>query len=212
MIKNKTCGKEANWSQRVYAFLNHYEISNDTYCLPIVWRRLVSSFPYHQSNKQLYCMDSQSNDWRTISVFNKLHKHLMNLRLCWPVLSHSVVPDSLQPHGLQPARLLCPWGFSRQEHWRELSCPPLGDLPDPGIEPCITGGFFTIWATREVNRKLKPKFILCYNYLQNNNQQFVYREEICHRGLKILLCVRLLSSSPESTFTHCDLISSPEKM
>ena len=25
------------------------------------------------------------------------------------VLSCSVVPDSLQPHGLQPARLLCPW-------------------------------------------------------------------------------------------------------
>ena len=38
--------------------------------------------------------------------------------------------DSLQPHGL-----LCPWGFSRQEYWSELPCPPPGDLPDPGIEP-----------------------------------------------------------------------------
>ena len=28
------------------------------------------------------------------------------------VLSRSVVSDSLLPHGLQPARLLCPWGFS----------------------------------------------------------------------------------------------------
>ena len=26
-------------------------------------------------------------------------------------------------------------GFSRQECWSGLSCPPLGDLPDPGIEP-----------------------------------------------------------------------------
>ena len=25
--------------------------------------------------------------------------------------------------------------FSRQEHWSELPCPPLGDLPDPGMEP-----------------------------------------------------------------------------
>ena len=25
--------------------------------------------------------------------------------------SHSVVPDSQRPHGLQPARLLCPWDF-----------------------------------------------------------------------------------------------------
>ena len=28
------------------------------------------------------------------------------------VLSHSVVSDSLGPHGLYPARLLCPWDFS----------------------------------------------------------------------------------------------------
>ena len=26
-------------------------------------------------------------------------------------VSRSVVPDSLQPHGLQPTRLLCPWDF-----------------------------------------------------------------------------------------------------
>ena len=43
--------------------------------------------------------------------------------LCDPVL------------GLQPARLLCPWGFSRQEHWSGMPCPPPGDLPNPGIEP-----------------------------------------------------------------------------
>ena len=34
-----------------------------------------------------------------------------------------------------PARLLCPWGFSRQEHWSGLPCPPPGDLSDPGIGP-----------------------------------------------------------------------------
>ena len=28
-----------------------------------------------------------------------------------------------------------PTGFSRQEYWRGLPCPPPGDLPDPGIEP-----------------------------------------------------------------------------
>ena len=26
-------------------------------------------------------------------------------------------------------------GFSRQEYWSGLSCPPPGDLPNPGIEP-----------------------------------------------------------------------------
>ena len=32
------------------------------------------------------------------------------------VLSRSVVSSSLQPQGLQPSRLLWPWGFSRQEY------------------------------------------------------------------------------------------------
>ena len=51
------------------------------------------------------------------------------------VLSHSVMSDTLQPHGLQPSRFLCPWGFSRQEYWSGLPCPPPGDLPNQGIEP-----------------------------------------------------------------------------
>ena len=32
--------------------------------------------------------------------------------------------NSLWPHGLQPTRLLCPWGFSRQQYWSGLPCPP----------------------------------------------------------------------------------------
>ena len=36
-------------------------------------------------------------------------------------------------------------GFSRQEYQSGLSCPPPGDLPDPGIDwvTCFAGGFFT---------------------------------------------------------------------
>ena len=49
-------------------------------------------------------------------------------RLC---VSRLVMSDSLRPHGLQPARLLCPW----QEHWSGLLFPSPGDLPEPGIEP-----------------------------------------------------------------------------
>ena len=50
------------------------------------------------------------------------------------VLSGSVMSDSLRPHGLKPARLLCPWGFSRQEYQSGLSCPPPGDLLNLAIE------------------------------------------------------------------------------
>ena len=49
--------------------------------------------------------------------------------MCCAVLSCSVVSNSL------PARLLCPWGFSRQEYWSGLPCPPPGDLPNPGSKP-----------------------------------------------------------------------------
>ena len=44
-------------------------------------------------------------------------------------------------------------GFSRQEYWRGLLCPPPGDLPHPGIEStslmslALAGGFFTPSAT-----------------------------------------------------------------
>ena len=35
-------------------------------------------------------------------------------------------------------------GFSRQEYWSGLLCPPPGDVPDPGIEPMHVGsGFLT---------------------------------------------------------------------
>ena len=44
-------------------------------------------------------------------------------------------------------------GFSRQEYWSRLPCPPPGDLPNPGIQPAslaspvLAGGFFTTSAT-----------------------------------------------------------------
>ena len=50
-------------------------------------------------------------------------------------LSHSVVSNSWQPHGLYPSRPLRPWGLSRPKHWSGLPCPPSGDLSNPGIEP-----------------------------------------------------------------------------
>ena len=51
--------------------------------------------------------------------------------------------DSLQPHQA-PLSM----GFSRQEYWSGLPCPPPWDLPNSGIElmslmsPALAGGFF----------------------------------------------------------------------
>ena len=37
-----------------------------------------------------------------------------------------------------PTRLLCPWGFFRQEYWSGLPCTLPGDLHNPGIKPRST--------------------------------------------------------------------------
>ena len=68
----------------------------------------------------------------------------------------SVLSDSLQPHELQPARLVCLWDFPRTG----LPCPPPGDLPDPGIKrtfltfPPLSDRFFTTSTTWETHYNL----------------------------------------------------------
>ena len=63
------------------------------------------------------------------------------------VLNYSVVSDSVTPWTVAHQAPLS-MGFSRQENWSALPCPPPGDLPDPGIElrslrsPVLAGGFF----------------------------------------------------------------------
>ena len=50
-----------------------------------------------------------------------------------------------------------PMGFSRQEYWSGLPVPPLGDLPNPDIEPkslmspAMAGGLFTTSTTWEAH-------------------------------------------------------------
>ena len=50
-------------------------------------------------------------------------------------------------------------GFSRQEYWSRLPCPPPRNLPDPRIEPVspvpppLADGFFTTSATWEAPQK-----------------------------------------------------------
>ena len=51
-------------------------------------------------------------------------------------------------------------GFSRQEYWSGLPCPPPGDLPYKGMElislisPALAGWFFTTNATWEAHAEL----------------------------------------------------------
>ena len=49
--------------------------------------------------------------------------------------SHSVVSDSLWPHGLSPNQAPPSMEFSKQEYWSGLPFPSPGDCPDLAIEP-----------------------------------------------------------------------------
>ena len=89
-------------------------------------------------------------------------------------VSHSVVSNSLQPHGLQPTRLPCAWNFPGKN--TGVPFPTPGDLPDPRDQnrvSCIAGRFFTISATRDARDPLQ--FPLYHSQCSR----------LCFRALKI---------------------------
>ena len=102
--------------------LKHLKITN--VCLRI----MVKYIPNNMQTRHIFKVEG-----RIPSVLWIIYTFSVNM--CCVMLSHSVMADSLWPCGLWTARLLCPWGFSRQEYWSGLPCPAPGDLPDPGMEP-----------------------------------------------------------------------------
>ena len=91
-------------------------------------------------------------------IFQSVGEGLMKVTVIYNEVqfSRSVVSNSLKHYGQYPTRLLHP-GFSRQEYWSELPCPPPGDLPDTGMEPrfltspVLAEGFFTTSPTWEAH-------------------------------------------------------------
>ena len=94
-------------------------------------------------------------DWG-VPFFNFCVKHLWHI--LWGTLLYTMCVCMLRC--FSPVRLFeTPWTiahqaplsmrFFRQEYWSGLPCPPLGDLPNPGIEPAslkspaLRGRFFT---------------------------------------------------------------------
>ena len=83
------------------------------------------------------------------------------------MLSLSVMSNYLQPHGLWPTRLLCPWDSPGKN--TAVGCHALlqGILPtqgsNPGVPHCRR--ILTVWATRKVHFLTLVKWILCISYL-----------------------------------------------
>ena len=70
-------------------------------------------------------------------------------------------------------------GFSRQEYWSELPCPPPGDLLNPGTEPtslfpALADGFFITSATWEA-----PKIVVL---MLSHVQLFVTPWTVAHQA------------------------------
>ena len=62
------------------------------------------------------------------------------------MLSSAVVSESLRPRGLQPARLLCPWGFPGKN--TGVGCPALlqGFFPTQGLSRVSCTGRQTLYC------------------------------------------------------------------
>ena len=57
-------------------------------------------------------------------------------------------------------------GFSRQEYWSGLPCPPPGDLPDPGIEPGPP-------ASQAERMGFRRPSSLCHSFIDNHETKSV---------------------------------------
>ena len=115
------------------------------------------------------------------------HMHLTRLifhinnkstsELCVCLCMDSVMSDSLWPHGLWPAKILCLWDFSSKNTGNGLPFTPPGDLLYPGI--CIAGGYLTnepwgrhsIWNIKLVKNKEQcchsahnPSTLICLHH------------------------------------------------
>ena len=91
-------------------------------------------------------------DWQ-INIIEVLFKNaetpFISLFLTLWVLSHSVVSNSLRPHGWSPPGSSVHGILQAKECYSGLPFPTAEGLPDPGIEPAspvppaLAGGFFT---------------------------------------------------------------------
>ena len=102
-------------------------------------------------------------------------------------------------------------GFSRQEYWSGLPCPPPGDLPHPGIEPvslmspALKGGFFTTsatWKSWAVELLITNLMLICIKVLLERTRT-VYR-----RWWNRRVCAYLLLQELQN---HSSLLDNPNR-
>ena len=107
----------------------------------------------------MLCLCEFTDEW------TEAKRPVPSLSATCAVLSRSVVSDSLQPHRLQPARLLCPWNFSGKNtavsaiSFSRGSSPPR-DLTHISWASCIGRQILYHCVTCEVQSFVSSKLLL----------------------------------------------------
>ena len=151
------------------------------------------------------------------------HRQKSLINLC--MLSHTVMSDSLWPHGPQPARLLCLWNFPGRNTGK---LPTPGDLSDPGIETRISCISCTGWRIlyhqchlgspnlcilslkNGKNHKISKLFIKVNSQKENPEMKYISHENYRikkdnykkHKHLLHDLSLTSPTSSPYNSVTH----------
>ena len=159
----------------VYAYTMHTLIGNIFLLLsPELWAaisdvskmhsmKMERKWPFTETRQTLLLPAAQANIIRDKACYGRTLERVWWECLFTPMVflpkAHvcvrkgSVMSDFLQPIDYSPPGSSIHMGFSRQEYWGGLLCPPLGDLPDPGIKPVslisytLAGRFFTTSTT-----------------------------------------------------------------
>ena len=81
-------------------------------------------------------------------------------------------------------------GFSKQEYWSGLPCPPPGDLHDPGIKPSsllsppLAGGFFTTSTTWEAHIYTIRHKMTNENLLYSTGNSLMLHDNLNGKGIQ----------------------------
>ena len=103
----------------------------------------------------LYLLSHQGSPVAAAAAAAAAAKSLQScLTLCDPVDCSPQAPLSM--------------GFSRQEHWSGLPCPPLGDLHDPGIEDQGSNLCLLHWQvdSSPLSHQGNPKLIFFFSHVE----------------------------------------------
>ena len=119
-------------------------------CMTVVFKLQVLILQGVVLNLELNLRNPQSMN-QSLRVGPGSPPHPFSKIPCSAMLSHSVMFNSLWPHGLQPTRLLCPLGNlqARILEWVARPSSRGSSPPRDGTQAsCSAGRFFNVWATR----------------------------------------------------------------